>query len=66
VVALLLSAFFGAMGMDRFYLDRTGTAVLKLLTFGGLGLWWLIDFILIVQNKLRDASGDALIKPEGT
>ena len=65
IVAMILSAFWGALGIDRFYLGRTGTAILKLITFGGFAIWWLIDFILIVMNKLPDGHGKALVKPEG-
>ena len=60
LVALLLSFFVGGLGVDRFYLGYVGLGVLKLVTFGGCGVWWLIDFILIVMNKLPDAEGNPL------
>lgn len=62
MVALLLSIFLGAYGIDRFYLGHTGLGVAKLLTCGGLGIWWLIDIIMIVQNKMLDANGQPLNK----
>ena len=55
--ALLLSIFVGEFGVDRFYLGHTGMGVLKLLTCGGLGIWWLIDIILIATDKLGPADG---------
>jgi TM2 domain-containing membrane protein YozV len=53
IVALLLSFFIGPFGADRFYLGCIGTGILKLLTFGGFGIWALIDFIrLLTGSKL--------------
>jgi TM2 domain-containing membrane protein YozV len=60
LVALLLSFFVGGLGVDRFYLGYVGLGVLKLVTLGGCGVWWLIDFILIAMNKLPDAEGNPL------
>ncbi|MCA9014468.1 MAG: NINE protein, partial [Planctomycetaceae bacterium] len=55
--ALLLSIFLGGLGADRFYLGYIGTGLLKLITFGGLGIWALIDLILIATGKMKDADG---------
>lgn len=60
VTCLLLSIFLGTLGIDRFYLGKMGTGVLKLITAGGLGLWWLIDIILIVTDKMTDSNGQPL------
>ncbi|MCS7222875.1 MAG: TM2 domain-containing protein [Anaerolineae bacterium] len=60
--ALLLSIFLGVLGIDRFYLGYTGKGILKLLTGGGLGIWWLIDLIKIAANSLPDANGQPLAK----
>lgn len=57
-VALLLSFFGGWFGLDRFYADKTGTAIPKLLTLGGFGIWWLYDCVLIAAGEFRD--GDDL------
>lgn len=53
LVALLLSWLLGSLGVDRFYLGKIGTGVAKLLTFGGLGIWVLVDLLLIAFGKLR-------------
>jgi hypothetical protein len=50
LVALLLSILLGGLGVDRFYMGYIGTGILKLLTFGGFGIWWLIDLILIATK----------------
>ena len=62
LVTLLLSIFVGGLGIDRFYLGYTGLGILKLLTAGGCGIWWLIDLILIVTGSMTDAQGNALVK----
>jgi len=61
VTALLLSFFLGGLGVDRFYLGYTGLGVAKLLTLGGLGVWALIDFIMIAMRKVTAADGSALV-----
>ena len=60
IVALLLSIFVGSLGIDRFYLGYTGLGILKLITFGGLGIWYIVDLILIATGKLPDSKGQPL------
>lgn len=62
LVALLLSVFLGVLGVDRFYMGKVGTGILKLLlnlatlfTFGLI--WVVIDIILIATKKLSDKEG---------
>jgi len=62
IVALLLCFFLGALGVHRFYVGKVGTGILQLVTFGGLGLWTLIDFIMIVIGKFGDKRGMALAR----
>lgn len=57
VPALLLCFFFGVLGVHRFYVGKIGTGILQLLTLGGLGIWALVDFILIVVGSFTDKDG---------
>lgn len=58
--AFLWCFFLGMFGAHRFYIGRWKTAILMLLTLGGLGIWTMIDLILIIGDKLTVAGGDSL------
>ena len=60
MVALLLSIFLGELGIYRFYLGYIGLGILKLLTGGGLGIWWLVDLIMIATGKMKTKDGQEL------
>ena len=47
-IAMIISAIVGAYGIDRFYIGDTLMGVLKLITAGGCGIWWIIDIFLIM------------------
>lgn len=57
VVTWLLSLFLGTLGVDRFYLGKIGTGIAKLLTLGGVGIWTLVDLILVLAGAQRDKQG---------
>lgn len=61
IVTAMLSYFLGPLGVDRFYMGYIGLGILKLITIGGCGIWYLIDLILILTNNLRDSKGVALV-----
>jgi TM2 domain-containing membrane protein YozV len=68
-VAALLCFFLGSLGVHRFYLGKIGTGILQIILlvlgsillifgigaflYGILGLWVLIDFILILTGSLK-------------
>lgn len=58
--ALLLCFFFGIFGAHRFYAGKIGTGVVQLLTLGGLGIWALIDMILILTGSFKDGDGQKI------
>lgn len=57
VPTILLCFFLGAFGIHRFYAGKVGTGILMLLTLGGLGIWTLVDFIMIVTGSFKDKEG---------
>ncbi len=64
VPAILICLFLGGLGVHRFWVGKIGTGILMLLTFGGLGIWALVDLIMIICGKFTDKEG-RLIKSEG-
>ena len=53
-VALVFSVLVGVLGIDRFYIGDTGLGVLKLITGGGLGVWWLVDMFVISDKTKKN------------
>jgi hypothetical protein len=54
LAAALLAWFLGVLGVHRFYVGKVGTGILMILTLGGLGVWALIDFIMILVGSFKD------------
>ena len=61
LVAFLLCFFLGGMGVHRFYVGRTGSGIAQLLPFGGLGIWALIDVIMILCGNFKDKQEAVII-----
>ena len=60
-VVLVVSILVGELGIDRFMLGEIGLGIIKLLTLGAFGIWWLIDLFL-VTNKTKEYNFKELMK----
>ena len=56
----LLTFFVGVLGGHRFYVGKIGTGFLMLLTLGGLGVWFLVDLILVVTGQFTNKDGQKI------
>ena len=61
ITALLLAIFLGGLGAHRFYVGKVGTGILQVCTCGGLGVWALVDIVMIITGKFLDKQGNALV-----
>lgn len=62
LAAFFFSFMFGVFGVDRFYLGKIWTGILKLITFGGFGIWAIVDLSLIISGAMRDKQGNELLQ----
>jgi hypothetical protein len=56
-VALAVGGLLGVFGAHRYYVGKTGTGIMQTVTFGGMGVWWLYDMMLICFGSFRDSDG---------
>ena len=57
---LLFLVLSWPLGAHRFFLKRHASAILFIITIGGFGIWWIIDFILIVTGSMKDDRGQVV------
>ncbi|MFZ1250188.1 MAG: TM2 domain-containing protein [Candidatus Microsaccharimonas sp.] len=62
LAVFFISLMWGTFGVDRMYLGKWGTGMLKLVTFGGFGIWVIIDLILIMAGTMRDKQGREMLE----
>ena len=62
LTTLLLCIFLGFLGVHRFYTGHIVIGLIQLFTFGGCGIWWLIDLIMIATGSFTDSNGLPLLK----
>ncbi len=55
IATVLLCQFFGTLGVHRFYTGRVISGIFQLLTFGGFGIWVLVDLIMIITGDYKDS-----------
>jgi TM2 domain-containing membrane protein YozV len=58
--AIIISVLIGQLGIDRFYIGDTGLGIAKLLTCGGLGIWTIVDWFLIM-GLARQRNHDSFV-----
>ncbi len=64
LAVFFLSFTWGTFGVDRFYIGKGGTGFLKLITFGGYGLWTIIDLFVIMAGAMKDKEGRGFLQYE--
>jgi len=60
VICLVLCWFLGTLGIHRFYTGHITIGILQLITFGGCGIWTLIDLIIIASGGFKDSKGNPI------
>ena len=58
LIAIVLCACLGTLGIHRFYLDHMGMGVLELLTGGVCGVMTIVDLVMIATGSLKPKDGE--------
>jgi len=57
----LLAWIVGIFGVHRFYVGKVGTGIAMIFTLGGLGIWVLVDLIMILVGSFKDKEGRLIL-----
>ena len=57
---LIFAAAFGCFGVDRFYTGNWFLGIVKFITCGFMGIWWLVDVVMLVMGSYHDGNGNAV------
>jgi len=61
----ILCWILGFLGIHRFYVGKVGSGIAQLLTFGGLGVWWFIDWVMLIAQSFTDKAGQKILRKPG-
>lgn len=61
LTTFLLCLLLGFFGVHRFYVGRTGSGVLWLLTGGILAVGWIYDLVMIATGEFVDNEGKRIV-----
>ena len=59
---LILCLLFGVFGVHRFYVGKTISGIFQLITIGGMGIWMLVDLIIIAFGEFTDGDGNKIVR----
>ena len=62
LLTTILCTVFGLFGAHRFYVGKTGTAKVMVFTIGGVGIWWLVDLLIVLFGEFTDTEGRKIRK----
>lgn len=60
IITMLFAFFLGSLGVHRFYNGKIGTGILMLITFGGFGIWYIVDLIVVAMGRFRTVDGQLI------
>ena len=64
ILAMLFCLFFGVFGVHRLYVGKFWSGLFQFFTAGGFGVWWIIDFVLLLMGRFKDSEGRVLGPPQ--